>query len=128
TELSSVVDRLHPNASPELQAGYMLPDGPMIATSFMSLTQGLMAAINKDEHGSVVGDQLYVWSNTSDQGEAMGLVDGMGKPTSCENWHSASLDHVGERGYVTQAQTAWTHLGSVQHCSTAYRLYCFQAG
>ncbi|MCA9694029.1 MAG: hypothetical protein KC636_30865 [Myxococcales bacterium] len=128
TELSSVVDRLHPNASPELQAGYMLPGGPMIATSFMALTQGLMAAINKDEQGAVVDGQPYVWSNTSDQGEALGLVDGMGKPTSCESWHAASLEHVGEFGFATQAPMVWTESGAAQFCSKALRLYCFQEG
>ncbi|MEZ4430510.1 MAG: hypothetical protein R3A51_22775, partial [Nannocystaceae bacterium] len=128
TEISSAVDRLQPNASPELQAGYMLPSGPMIATNFMALTQGLMAAINKDEQGAVVDGQPYVWSNTSDQGEALGLVDGMGKPTSCESWHAASLEHVGEFGFATQAPMVWTESGAAQFCSKALRLYCFQEG
>ncbi|MCA9691256.1 MAG: hypothetical protein KC636_16755 [Myxococcales bacterium] len=128
TDTSNAVDRLHPNASPQLQAGYTLPGGPMIATSFASLAQGLTAAILEDEHGAIVNGQAYVWSNTSDQGEALGLVDGMGKPTSCESWHSSSPERSGQLGFATDAKTQWTDAGSVMHCGLANRLYCFQEG
>ncbi|MCA9689660.1 MAG: hypothetical protein KC636_08620, partial [Myxococcales bacterium] len=128
TEISSAVDRLHPNASPELQAGYMLPGGPMLAINFEALSSGLMSAIAKDEAGQPIAGTPSVWSNTSVGGEALGLVDNMGDPTSCENWHSATFEHVGERGIATQAQPSWTQIAPVQHCSTPSQLYCFQAG
>ncbi|MCA9691743.1 MAG: hypothetical protein KC636_19215, partial [Myxococcales bacterium] len=128
SELSSAVDRLQPQADPQAQAGYTLPGGPMIATSFAGLTQGLMAAILKDEQGALVMGAPYVWSNTAATGEALGKVDAMGHPTSCESWHSASADRFGQIGAATQAQPAWTDAGAVQFCSTAWQLYCFEGG
>ncbi|MCA9692349.1 MAG: hypothetical protein KC636_22310 [Myxococcales bacterium] len=127
TEVSDAVARLAPNPNPALQAAYSLPGGPVVALNFAGLADGLMAAIAEDEQGASVAETLRVWSNTSVAGETLGQVDGNGKPTTCENWHSASAERVGERGIVTQVQGAWTQ-GAIQVCSTAYRLYCFEAG
>jgi hypothetical protein len=94
---------------------YLRTDGVQVADDWDDLTDGsLDAAINRDEDGGSVADD--VWTGTTSSGSA---------DTRCDDFGDGTLGASGVCGSSTATGGGWTD-NLVPTCNTALRLYCVQ--
>jgi len=102
--------------------GYILLDGTLVASDYVDLTDGALAAlINMNELGATVTNatKLRTWTATT--------IDGTFLGGSCSDWTSTS--GVGRHGTATDEALGtpswWTNRGQ-NLCTNSYSLYCFE--
>jgi len=110
-----VVSRFAKAAGP-----YRLVDGTTIATDWVDLTDGTLAApISINENGVAVTGRA--WTTTTTAGE-------LSNSRNCMNWTDGTgsvSPFDGGTGTSTVSGSSWT-LGLLESCSATNRLYCFQ--
>ncbi|MCA9862002.1 MAG: hypothetical protein KC432_03245 [Thermomicrobiales bacterium] len=94
---------------------------PTVAESFAALLNCdggvcLNVAINRDENGQVLGDNLRAWTGT--------LANGNASTDTCSNWTSTAT--FGAFGTPASTTTTWTDNAGGGACNIPISIYCFE--
>ena len=111
----------HPPAS-----NYMLVDGTIIATNWDDLTDGrLLHGIDLTATGVLTWEG--VWTNTKFHDGSPYNIYGNPAEDSCNEWTSASGNHLGAFGSSYNSGPEWTQVGFTPNvqCSNLLHFYCF---
>jgi hypothetical protein len=110
---------------PNGEGAYLLPNGPLIATSWADLLDGqLLSPINRNQLGGDIemspacGMEFAVWTGTTD----------MGLPTepNCNSWTDANILMTGRAGNPKLAGPGWSESGCAAPCGLPLPVYCVQ--
>ncbi len=122
------------NASSRLThstAPYVLPNGPIVANSWIGLTSGanLLSPVNRNASGIQVSD-YYVWTATNTDGTYRAHWNNT-TYDSCQNWTIPVCDiggvgTGGGYGWSGFSSSSWTYYGDGISCCASLRLYCLQ--
>ncbi|MEN0061071.1 MAG: hypothetical protein AAGA48_02920 [Myxococcota bacterium] len=108
-----VTDRLPGSDTP-----YERTDGVRIAENFSEFTTPKHAvAIDRDELGQAITDDIGVWTATTPTGQASGQ--------DCIDWTSNLSFQNGVGGVLTRSDAGWTS-GNTGDCDDERRLYCVE--
>lgn len=95
---------------------------PTVASDFADLiTCGvtcLQHEIDRNQNGTVIADDLAVWTGTG--------KDGVAQPETCQGWTSGVIADFGLLGDGGKVDALWTDAGTLASCNTERLLYCFQ--
>jgi hypothetical protein len=110
---------------PNGEGAYLLPNGPLIATSWEDLLDGqLLAPINRNEFGGDIepspacGMGFAVWTGTTDMG--------LPSAPNCDSWVSANNLTTGRAGNPKTAGAGWSASDCTALCGLPLPVYCVQ--
>jgi len=100
---------------------YELVDGTEVAKGSAGLMTGQMLsnAINADENGGVLDEDIVVWTNTKPDGESL-------KANDCQGWANNELNRTGAAGVISKVIPGWTISATLTCNNDQARIYCFE--
>ena len=107
----------------QLTTPYILPDGAVIAESYVDLTDGIIdTPVSVSPNLSTPGNNL-VWSATATDGTAISAPNGA--QPFCNNWSSSNSLNETHIGDSTATSASWTIAPQTVRCdSISARPYC----